>query len=230
MMKNQERGRELNGRERELEFIDPNSMDMGHLLDELSAQSDKPVSKELHLRNEAVVQPVNQEMKRLDEMAKNNQEIDLFYQQQMDKGWSLWDKLANRSMYQQVQQLKSNLLKTSAKYRLGFYKTLLDARLEALNERCDAGLKMIKGHYRLKVSTFLMAKMEELTLEVKDRQINFLEMMKSKYAYAETLDAYPSMKQRYIESIFQEESRYLKFLDSLLLRFESIVDEQLSKN
>ncbi|MBL0053073.1 MAG: hypothetical protein IPP29_16980 [Bacteroidetes bacterium] len=76
-------------------------------------------------------------------------------------------------MFDQVQQVRGELFKTTADYRLKFYKTILDTRLEALHEKCSAGVSMIKGHYRQKVSSFLMAKMEELTVEVKDRQINF---------------------------------------------------------
>lgn len=228
-MENSNKGHDkLNGQENE-EFVNPNSMEMGDMLDDLSSKNSDPINKGTSAKNEEVTKPVNQETKKLDEMAQNNQEIDRFYQDQVNKDWSTWDKVTNRPMYKEVQRLKFDLVKSSAKYRLGFYTTLLDARLEALNEKCDAGLKMIKGHYRQKVSSLLMAKMEEITMEVKDRQINFLDMMKGKYAYAESLGDYPSMKKRYMESIFEEETRYLKFLDGLLLRFESIVDEQLKK-
>ncbi len=181
------------------------------------------------IRNQEVQRPVAQEMQRVESLTQNNQEVDDYFRAEMKREWTGWEKLTERSLYRQVQKVKHELLEASAHYRLGFYKTMLDARLEALNEKCDAGLKMMKAHFRLQVSTFLMAKMEELTLEVKDRQIKFLEMMKEKYAYSDTLTSYPSMQKRYLNSMFEEEARYLKFLDSLILRFESIVDEQLKK-
>lgn len=137
--------------------------------------------------------------------------------------------MTNRSLYNQVLQVKQELFQTSASYRLKFYKTMLDTRLEYLNEKCNAGIKMIKGHYRHQVSSYLMSKMEQLSFEVRDRQFAFLDMMKGKYAYSESLTAYPSMQQRYMESVFTEETKYLRFLDGLLDKFQSIVDEELRK-
>lgn len=165
----------------------------------------------------------------LQEMEKSNTEIDRFYQKNFDKKWGLIAKLTNKTMYKQVQEVKQELIQESGKMRLNFYKTLLDSRLEALREKCNAGLKCIKSYYRQQVASFMMAKMEELSFEVKDRQISFMEMMKEKYTYGETLDKYPSMQQRYMNNVFIEEERYLRFLDKLLVNFENIVDEEIKK-
>lgn len=219
----------LNHQQDSLLFPKPDTLDLADFLDKTSERQLTPLASEMTTRNEEVQQPVNQELKRVDDFSQSTRDIDQQYQHLMDKDWSLWDKLTDRTMYNQVQQIRKDLLVTSAKYRLNFYKTILDARLGALNEKCDAGLKMIKAHYRQQVSSHLMAKMEELTIEVKSRQINFLEMMKEKYQYSESLKNYPSMQKRYLDCVFEEEGRYLKFLDSLILRFESIVTEQLTK-
>ena len=227
---NTEMNAEQNSQQFKTEFKAPESLDFNAMLNS-PATSDKPVpvATSTVAKNEEAAKPVVQETKNLDSLAQNNQQIDKFYQDELDKKRGVWDKLTNRKMYDQVQQVKGELFKTSAHYRLAFYKTLLDARLEALYEKCSAGTSMIKAHFRQKVASFLMSKMEELSVEVKDRQISFLEMMKGKYQYAETLKNFPSMQQRYTTSIFDEEGRYLKFLDSLLIRFESIVDEQMKK-
>jgi hypothetical protein len=227
---NNEMNAEQSSQQFKTEFKAPESLDFNSMLNS-PATSDKPVSvaNSTVAKNEEVAKPVVQETKNLDSLAQNNQQIDKFYQDELDKKRGVWDKLTNRKMYDQVQQVKGELFKTSAHYRLAFYKTLLDARLEALYEKCSAGTSMVKAHFRQKVASFLMSKMEELSVEVKDRQISFLEMMKGKYQYAETLTSFPSMQQRYTTSIFDEEGRYLKFLDSLLIRFESIVDEQMKK-
>jgi hypothetical protein len=212
-------------------FKAPESFDLNAMLNHNVTGNKTPMvnANSTVAKNEEAAKPVVQETKNLDSLTQNNQQIDQFYQQELDKDRGVWDKLTNRKMYDQVQQVKGELFKTSSHYRLAFYKTLLDARLEALYEKCSAGTSMIKAHFRQKVASFLMSKMEELGLEVKDRQISFMEMMKTKYLYAETLTDFPSMQQRYSESIFDEEGRYLKFLDSLLIKFESIVDEQMRK-
>jgi hypothetical protein len=225
----QNNGPELNGSQDEQKFVKVDSINFHDMLSEQTGKP--PVARQISTdaKNEELNQPVKQETRDLDGLAKNQDEIDHFYSENLDKNWTILDKWTNRSMYNKVQEVKGELFKTSAHYRLAFYKTMLDTRLEYMNEKCNAGLKMVKGHYRLQVSSFLMSKMEQLAFEVKDRQIAFMEMMKEKYAYAETLTAYPSMQQRYISSIFEEESKYLKFLDGLLDKFQSIVDEELKK-
>ena len=129
-------------------------------------------------KNEEINQPVKQETKELDALSKNQEAINRLYEVNLDKQWSMVDKWKNHAMYNQVQEVKQELFKTSAHYRLAFYKTMLDTRLEYLNEKCNAGVKMIKGHYRQQVSSFLMSKMEQLSYEVRDRQFAFIAMMK----------------------------------------------------
>lgn len=222
-------GPELNGQQEKQEFVHVNSINLGDMLSDQVSKPPTPVVTSTVAKNEALNQPVKQETKELDSLAKNQDEIDRFYQASLDNDWSLWERWTNNAMYNQVQEVKKELFKTSANYRLAFYKTILDTRLEYLNERCNAGIKMVKGHYRHQVSSYLMSKMEQLSFEVRERQFAFLEMMKSKYAYAESLSGYPGMQQRYISYIFEEEGKYLKFLDGLLDKFQSIVDEELKK-
>jgi hypothetical protein len=217
----QELAPEQNGQNERAEFTDVIN----------TSASNKPavVSNSMVSKNEDLSQPVKQETKNLDSLSLNNQRIDKHYNELIEKNWGLMDRWKNPKMYELVQKERENLFNATASYRLGFYKTMLDTRLTALHEKCSAGISMIKGHYRQKTSSFLMSKMEELSFEVRDRQFNWLESMKSKYDYAETLKAYPSMQKRYMDSIFQEESRMLSFLDSLLIKFESIVNEELQK-
>lgn len=178
------------------------------------------------LRNDELQKSVTTENKGLQSISKSNQDIDVYYQKLVEKKWILMDKIINRNLYKQVQGVKRELFKTSAVYRKKFYQIILNTRVEALQEKCDASVIMIKSEYRAKVSSFIMAKMEQLTSEVLDRQITFFEMMKKKYAYAKTLESQSSMRNHYLESIYSEEERYLKFLDANLIKFESIIDEQ----
>lgn len=194
-----------------------------------SSSEGKTLGRDVSKIDNKVSKPIKQEANELDHIEQNNKEVDRVYQTQIDKRWLWWEKLTNRSMYDQVVMIKSELVKQSGHYRLAFYRTILDSRLEALNEKCNAGLKMIKAHYRKEVASFLMAKMEEISIEVRDRQFNFLEMMKGKYEYAQSIQNYPSMYERYMEQIFIEEGRYLAFLDSQLIKFESIVSEEIRK-
>lgn len=159
-------GRQKIGDESEFEFKTPESINMGDLLDDsTSGKEIASIHSGLTSSNAQVTDAVSKETKELDEMASHTRDIDRLYQEQMDKSWSLGERIINRSMYKEVQRIKSDLLRTSAQYRMNFYKTLLDARLAALSEKCEAGVKMIQGHYRKMVSTFLMSKMEEMVTE-----------------------------------------------------------------
>lgn len=172
---------------------------------------------------------VSKETNALETRKEQNQEIDNFYTQQMDRKFGLIERITERSMFEQIQKNKAELMKTSAQYRLSFYKTIMDTQLEALTEKCNAGLKMIKAEYRQQVSSFVMQKLEQLAFDIKDRQIRFMEMMKDKYAYAKTLEVYPSMLQNYTEKMFNEEKQYLDLLESLMNKFGSLVNEELKK-
>jgi len=179
--------------------------------------------------NEQVNAPVTRETKNLEGINSNNDQIEKMFEDQVNKKWGMIEKYTNRTMYQQVQEVKAELFKTSAHYRLAFYKTLLDTRLECMTEKCNASIKMIGTHYRSLVSRFIMSKMEELYLEVRSRQFSFLETMKTKYAYLETCKKFPTMYERFLHIIYIEENRYLGFLDSLLVNFESVVNLELKK-
>ncbi len=181
------------------------------------------------IRSGEIERPIAIENKGLDAISKSNSDIDNFYQKSMEQKWGLIDRITDRNLYKSVISVKEELFNTSSEYRLAFYKTILDTRIATLHERCDASLKMIKSDYRQKVSSFMMERMEQLTKEVKERQITFTEMMKDKYDYAETLTNYPSLKRKYLDGILIEEDKYLKFLASNLENFESIIDEQLKK-
>lgn len=221
-------GQELNNTEDNQKFVNVKSLDMNEMLQGLDQKTVVPV-KSNSVMNQEMEKPVAKETHGIESVEKYNETVDQFYQDNINKQWSFPEKVMNRSMYKQVLEVKQNLFKESAGYRLKFYKTMLDTRLEYLNEHCNAILKMIKGHYRLQVSNFLMAKMEELSFNVRDRQFAFLEMMKGKYAYSESLKNFPTMQQHYLTSIFHEEENYLQFLDGLLDKFQNIVNEELRK-
>ena len=172
---------------------------------------------------------INKTDEKMSAMEKNQIEIDRHYQKQLDKKWTLLEQLSQRGLYKLVKENRQELFNASAEYRIKFYRTILDGRLEALAEKTNAGLMMIKAEYRHQVAVFMMSKLKELAFEVKNRQREFLEMMMEKYDYTQTLESYPLLKNQYVNSIINEGERYMNFLDRLIIRFENIIDEQLKK-
>ncbi len=172
---------------------------------------------------------VTEQSKTADSMVEQHKAIDNHYQKEFGKEYSLLEQLTNRSMYKQVQANKQELFKASADYRIKFYKTVLNGRLEALQEKTNTGIMMIKAHYRQQVASFMLTKMYDLAKDVKDRQIQFMQLLMEKHDYVHQLKNYPILKDQYSNSIITEGERYMKFLDGLVLRFEQIIDEQISR-
>lgn len=155
--------------------------------------------------------------------------VDDNYQKEFNKDYSLLDRWTNRTMYKQVVESRKQLFAASGEYRMQFYRTVLDGRLGALKEKTNAGLMMVKGHYRQQVAAFMLGKMNELARDVNQNQQQFLSLMKSKHDYVHQLDGYPDLQRPYLESVIMEGERYMRFCDSLILRFEQIIDEQISR-
>jgi hypothetical protein len=131
-------------------------------------------------------------------------------------------------MYDKVQKVKIEMFQLTGNQRLALYDLLMQSRIQQTKEKYDSALKTIKAYYRRHVASYIMHQMENLTEEVKGYQFRFLEMQKTKYQYAESLKIYPSMYERYMQSLFAQEERYLHFLDKLLVKFESVTTEELT--
>ncbi|MDV7186101.1 hypothetical protein R3X25_02305 [Lutibacter sp. TH_r2] len=183
------------------------------------------------LKSESInkVNPIEKDDKSVSSLQESHKKIDDNHQRDLNRNWSLTEQWTNRSMYKVVQEHKKDLFNASAEYKIKFYRTVLDGRLEALSEKTNTGLMMIKAHYRQRVASFMMTKMSDLSKEVKVRQHDFLGMMMEKHDYVAKLENYPQLKNQYVNSILQEGERYMNFLDRLLLRFENIIDEQLKR-
>lgn len=211
-------------------FAAPQDMDLNSTPPDQSAT---PVERHFDgspATGSAAVRRAEEEAHGVSDAEKTHISVDAYAHGMIEKDFSTWEKLTDRSMYKAVQRVRMDLLNTSAEYRLSFYRTLMDARLEALRERCTSGVAMLKAMFRQQVGSYLMAQMERMAMEADQRQRAFLNMMKGKYSYAESLKPYPSMHEKYMKSVWEEEGRYLQFLDSLLMRFEAIVGEQFQQH
>ncbi len=195
------------------------------------ALENKPTQKQKDMNIEQIKREnfIENDDKSVSSLQENHKQIDKSHQKDLNRDWGLMEQLTNRSMYKAVQENRKELFNASAEYKIKFYRTVLDGRLEALSEKTNSGLMMIKAHYRQQVASFMMTKMYDLAKEVKARQKEFLTLMMEKHDDIERLENYPELKKQYVNSILVEGERYMNFLDRLVLRFENIIDEQLQK-
>jgi hypothetical protein len=211
-------------------FADPNSMDLGSMPADLSAAPMTAHFDRSPATGSAAIQRAEEEARGVSDVERNNLLVDRFAQGQIDRSFTLTQQwITDRSMYRAVQKVRTEMLNASSEYRMAFYKHLMDARLEALRERTTSALSMLKGLYREQVASFLMSQMDKLATEADHRQRSFIERMKGKHAYADSLKAFPTTREQYMKTILAEEGRSLKFIDSLVERFEGIVDEEFKK-
>lgn len=204
---------------------------MNFNMDFIDGIENKPIQKQkkMNIERSKKNNPIEKDDKSVSSLQESNGKIDENYQKDLDREWTLPERIFNRSGYKVVVAHRKELFNASAEYKIKFYRTVLDGRLEALTEKTNTGLTMIKAHYRQHAASFMMTKMYDLAREVKIRQDEFLEMMKEKHDKVHTLQNYPDLKNQYAKSILLEGERYMNFLDRLVLRFENIIDEQLQK-
>lgn len=124
-----------------------------------------------------------------------------------------------------VEQWKGQMIQSAADFNIRLYTMASNARLDSMDEKYTAGLMLLKGYYRQKVGAFMMAKMDELKGDVKTYQFKFADDIRDKYHKAETVRDLPSLYNRFLRAIQEEEVRYFDFLDSIVTRFEHIIDE-----
>lgn len=227
MKTNNKNNTDMNSQKNDFKQVQFDINDGSNQIDKIMVQKKQDLSiDDIIKSNDTVEKDTNS----VTELQENNKQIDDNYQRDLNKDWSLVEQLTNRSMFKQVQENRKELFNASAEYKIKFYRTVLDGRLEALSEKTNTGLMMIKAHYRQNVASFMMKKMDDLSREVKVRQREFLTMMMEKHDDVARLENYPPLKEQYVNSILLEGERYMKFLDRLVVRFENIIDEQLQKH
>lgn len=174
------------------------------------------------LNNEST-DSIKNEMTNMDTSVQGINHIDEDFQNAIDKNWTTAEKIKNFKTYMQVQRLKRDLIGVSGEYRLKFIDDILKARLEGVQEMLDAGITMVKSHYREQVARFLLDKFQSLSEEVNTRKRNFFKTHQLNYDFAETLRGTPSYP-RYYSTLEDDEIRFVNFINKLLINFENSLE------
>lgn len=182
--------------------------------------------KSLKERDQSQKEVVNSDQ-RLDMLVRNANFVDERARELLISKRTLLQRLFPSQQERIVEQWKGKMITSAANFNIGLYEMASEARLESMKEKYTAGLMLLKAHYRQKVGAFMMAKMDELKDDVKTYQFKFLVDMRDKYHKAETVRDLPSLYNRFMKAIQEEELRYFDFLDNILIRFEAIVNENL---
>lgn len=126
-----------------------------------------------------------------------------------------------------LEKWRGRMISSAADFNIDLYNMATEARLTAMKEKYDAGLMLLKAEYRQRIGSFMLNKMDELKQDVNACQFKFVDDITLKYRKAESVRHLPTLYKHFIETILSEEERYFNFLERIISRFESVVDEQL---
>jgi len=116
---------------------------------------------------------IQNEMENMEISVEGINNIDENFQKAVTKKWTTAEKIKDFKTYMQVQRLKRDLIHVSGEYRVKYIDNILKARLEGVQEMLDAGITMVKSHYREQVARFLLEKFQSLNEDVNVRKRYF---------------------------------------------------------
>ncbi|WP_316762371.1 hypothetical protein [Pedobacter aquatilis] len=165
----------------------------------------------------------------LDLLLRNAEEIDSRTKDLLIANQTTVSRLFPNKMDKLVEEMRRNTVHSAMEFRLNLYKMSTTFRIEALREKYNSSLSLIRAHFRHQVSEFMMGKLMDLNRTVDQKQVEFLKIMMGKYDMADKCGAYPKLQLTYQNQIDSELDGYLNFLRRQIASFESIMDEQIQK-
>jgi hypothetical protein len=172
---------------------------------------------------------MNMEIDQVSKTTEDNKQITTMYSQELNKDWGLVKRIAQKDMYKAVVENRRALFNATAEHRVEFYKEVLDARLGALREQTQAGLMMIRGHYRRQVAGYMSGEMESLVIELGEKRESLFLKMAKNYDFVEKLDGNKFLINMYLETIQKETEMVTSTLEKLAKNFEQSIKKQVSK-
>jgi hypothetical protein len=172
---------------------------------------------------------VNMEIDQVSKTTEDNKEITAMYSQELNKDWGPLKRIAQKDMYKAVVANRKALFNATAEHRVEFYREVLDARLGALREQTQAGLMMIRGHYRRQVAGYMSGEMESLVMELGEKRESLFLKMAKNYDFIEKLNENEFLINRYLETIQNETEMVTSTLEKLAKNFEQSIMEQVAK-
>lgn len=116
---------------------------------------------------------------------------------------------------------------TAMDFRNNLLKLGNQFRLEAMRDKYDVFLKCYKGQNRLILTQFMIQKLKELHRVVKVEEMGAFRELEEMYQNAATLQV-TTMREKYVARIQGREDRLMDNIEKLIVRFESIIDENLT--
>lgn len=138
---------------------------------------------------------------------------------------SWWAKLRPTELDRYLKDTQLNQARTEGEYQERLLALATDNKLAAAKETADAWLKSMKVGVRENFFAFVTQRYESLQVTLEERRREFGAHIRQRYAELASYKDFPELEAGYRRSLAAEVEGYFIWVDGLLDRFRSIVDE-----
>lgn len=123
---------------------------------------------------------------------------------------------------------KLNEAQTELEFTNGLLRLSVQFKLDAIEEKYQTWLRVIKVNYREQFYGFVTSKVKALQETIYEREAEFFDLMRKRYALIERNKDMPAMVERYRNKIEKEQETYFDWLECIMDGFQNIVNEKIN--
>jgi len=127
-----------------------------------------------------------------------------------------------------INEGKLNEARTELEFTNSLLRLSVQFKLNAIQEKYETWLRVIKVNYREQFYGFVTNKVKSLQETILEREAEFFDLMRKRYALIEKNADMPSMVESYRRKIEKEQEAYFAWLEFIMEDFQNIVKEKIS--
>ena len=127
-----------------------------------------------------------------------------------------------------INERKSQEAKTELEFTNDLLKLGVQFKLDAIEEKFQTWLRVIKVNYREQFYGFVTSKVKALQETIFDRENEFFNLMRKRYELIEKNKDMPSIVDSYLRKIEKEQETYFEWLEYIMADFQNIVQEKIN--
>ena len=164
-----------------------------------------------------------------DLLQKNHQVVGSKVTGLLQQNFSIVEKFfTKRDLAKLVNNANLQEAKTEIDFRHNLLSLSADFKLQALTEKYDDWLKVIKVEYRQQFTAFVTERQEQLRQTIYTRRATFLKDIRKEYETLEENKDLPTVYAPLKAQIELETGEYFSWLNSLMKNFMDITEQKIS--
>ena len=163
-----------------------------------------------------------------DVLAQNHEVISERVRGYYQRKYGLIGRLFPGQIQRMINEGKLNEARTELEFTTGLLNLSVQFKLDAIEEKYQTWLRVIKVNYREQFYGFVTSKVKALQETILEREDEFFNLMRRRHALIEKNKDMPRMVEIYRKKIEKEQEAYFEWLECLMEDFQSIVKEKIS--